>query len=151
MNLKAPIKTTKTPAEFIQDPIDNQIKWYSDKSGYNKRRFRVLQVIKITFALAIPVLTLFMAWPPAKYIVGTLGALVAFIEGFVRIYNYQELWIKYRMASETLKHHKNLYMTRTIPYHHSEEDAFTLFVKNTHEIMTAENVGWYEISNRDVD
>jgi hypothetical protein len=142
-------KSTKSPAEFIKDPIDDQIEWYDKNSGYNQRRYKIFQIIKITFALAIPLLTLIMDWPPAKYIVGVLGALIVFIEGFVRIYNYQELWIKYRMASETLKHHKNLYMTRTIPYNH--EDAFTLFVKNTHDIMNAENVGWYEVSNRDDD
>jgi hypothetical protein len=138
---------TKTVAEYLADPIDDQIKWYDEKSGYNQSRYRILQIVKISLALAIPVLSLFMDWPPAKYIVGILGALIAFIEGFVRIYNYKDLWMKYRLTSETLKHHKNLFMTQTMPYHHN--DAFNLFVKNAQNIMTMENVGWYEINNRD--
>ena len=149
MDSKIPYKTTKTPAEYLQDPVDDQIEWYSNKSTYNQKRYKVFQIIKISFALAIPVLTLFMDWPPARYIVGVLGALIAFIEGYTRVYNYKELWAKYRMTSEALKQHKNLYLTRTIPYHH--DDAFMLFVKNTQDIMIAENIGWYEIKNRDED
>lgn len=149
MSSKKTISTNKTPEEYLADPIDDQIEWYSDKSGYNQRRYKIIQVIKITFALAIPVLSLFMSWPPAVYLVGILGALIAFIEGFVRIYNYKDLWTKYRLASEMLKHHKDLYMTRTNPYHH--EDAFNQFVKNTQEIMMAENVMWMEIKGRDED
>lgn len=131
-----------TEQQYLEDVIDDQIRWYSEESGINQRKFKTTQVIKISLALAIPIITLWSNWSAAKYIIGVLGALIAFIESYVKIYDFKELWTTYRLTAETLKHQKSLFLTKTEPY--DVDGAFNLFVKNTQEVMASENIKWIE-------
>ena len=135
-----------TEEEYLEKTVNNQIKWYSQKSGINQKKYKVTQLVKIALAVSIPVIAIWGDWSLSKYVVGIIGALIAFIESYVKVYNFKDLWVKYRMTSETLKHHKNLFLTKTSPY--DVEKSFNLFVKNTQDIMIAENVMWVEINSQ---
>ena len=130
--------------EYIKQRLNDQIKWYSSKSGVNQKKYKTWQVIRVIVALMIPILTLFVKEIPVfTYVIGTLGAIIVFIESFIKIFNYKDVWITYRLTSEQLKREKILYLTKCDPYDNSE--AFETLVQRCEAIMQSENVGWKEI------
>jgi len=130
--------------EYINHRLDDQINWYSRKSGINQKKYKTWQVIRVIVALLIPILTLFVKEiPEFVYVIGTLGAIIVFIESFIKIFNYKDVWITYRLTSEQLKREKMLYLTKCGPY--NDSDAFEMLVQRCEAIMQSENVGWKEI------
>ena len=130
--------------EYIKQRVDDQIKWYSDKSSVNQKKYKTWQVIRVVVALLIPILTLFVKEIPAfTYVIGILGAIIVFIESFIKIFNYHDVWITYRLTSEQLKREKILFLTKCHPYDDSE--AFGMLVQRCEAIMQSENVDWKEI------
>ncbi len=140
--------------EYIEQRLDDQIKWYSDKSSVCQKKHKSWQVIKIIAALLITTLSLWATNTDTKigtvivstfmtYVIGILGAFIVFIESFVKIFDYKKLWIEYRMASEKLKREKLLFQTKSDPYNIS--DSFILLVKRCESIMQSETHGWEEV------
>ena len=132
--------------EYIKQRLEDQIKWYSKKSAANQKKHKFCQVVKILAALMITVLTLWLIngvdW--LKYLIGILGAFIVFIESFISIFNYKELWITYRLTSERLNREKILFLTKADPY--KTEESFDLLVRRCELIMRNENKGWKELS-----
>ena len=132
--------------EYIDLRLEDQINWYSKKSAVNQKKHKFWQVVKILTALMITVLTIWIVngvdW--LKYLIGILGAFIVFIESFISIFNYKELWITYRLSSERLQREKLLFLTKTNPY--NSEESFDLLVRRCEGIMQEENKGWKELS-----
>ena len=132
--------------EYIEQRLDNQMRWYSDKSVVNQRKYKRWQVIKIVTALLITILSLlsikYDEYIP--YVVGLLGAFIIFIESFVKIFDYKKLWISYRITSENLKKEKLLFKTKSHPYK-NESEAFDLLVQRCESIMENEKVSWEQL------
>jgi hypothetical protein len=77
-----------------------------------------------------------------------LGALIAILASLLGLYNYQELWIEYRTVTESLKHEKFIFLTKSEPYH--LENAFSLLVNNVESLISKENTKWSKsIKNRE--
>ena len=130
--------------DYLKTRLDDQIKWYSEKSIVNQKKYKQWQVIKIAVALAIPVLTLGIEdWSPLKYIIGILGALVAFLESYMRIYNFKDLWTSYRISSESLLREKLKFNLKAAPYEGDNRDK--LLVERCEDIMNSENSSWKEL------
>jgi len=102
---------------YIQERLDDQINWYSQKSKTSQNWFKTLRVIEIIAAATIP-----------------------FVAGFISLSKFQELWIEYRTTSETLKHHKYLFLTKSSPY--DSEDAFQALVQTVEALISKENSNW---------
>ena len=140
-----------TQEEYIEQRIDKQKKWYSEKSSKCQKKYKTWQVIKIIALLFITIVSLWgdreKEFPNfsqyVSYIVGALGAFVIFIESFLKIYDYKKLWVQYRLASESLNREKLRFETNTEPY--DKPEPFKLFVQNCESIMRGENKGWEEI------
>lgn len=140
-----------TQEEYIKNRVEDQIKWYGNKSSKCQNKYKIWQVIKIIALLFVTIVSLWgdreSEFPNfsqyVSYIVGALGAFVIFIESFIKIYDYKKLWVQYRMASENLIREKLMFETKSEPYGGSE--PFKLFVQNCESIMKGENKGWEEI------
>ena len=132
--------------EYINLRLEDQIKWYSKKSAINQKKHKFWQVVKILSALMITLLTIWIVdgadW--LNYFIGILGAFIVFIESFISIFNYKELWITYRLSSERLQREKLLFLTKTTPY--KSEESFDLLVRRCEGIMQEENKVWEELS-----
>lgn len=146
--------------EYIKHRLDNQIKWYSGKSRANQKKHKYWQVIKIIAALLITTLSLWAvkAEPLESnadilytfnmgHVIGILGAFIVFIESFVKIFNYEKLWVQYRMTSERLKREKLLFETKSTPY--NGQDEFALLVQQCEAIMQNEVEGWVELTEKE--
>ena len=129
--------------KYINDRVNNQIEWYDKKSKYNQYFYKVLQLIEIILAAAIPVLTNYaMNSKLITFIIAIIGALIVIIESISKMNKYHENWVQYRTTCELLRYQKNLYETNTSPYNTDDETPENLFVKNIESIISSENNKW---------
>jgi hypothetical protein len=131
-----------TPEEYIETRVDDQIAWYSARSRWNQNLFKLLRLIEIAFATASPFLVSQIAadTPVLKIIVAAIGVCVAVIAGIVSLYKFQENWIEYRAAAETLKREKFLFLTKSPPY--DGENAFQSLVSHVESVISKETANW---------
>lgn len=127
---------------YIKERLDDQINWYSQKSKKSQNWFKALRTVEIVAAATIPFLAGYASdtEPELKIIIGLLGIVIAFVAGFISLNKSQEVWIEYRTTSETLKHNKYLYLTKSSPYH--TEDAFQALVQTVEALISKENSNW---------
>lgn len=129
--------------EYMTTRVNDQIKWYSEKSGDAQKKYKRLQTIEIIFAAAIPLLSGYTTkCNIIAVIVGILGAVITTIESVSKLNNYHETWIQYRTTCELLKYHRYLYLTKSHPYNDSEETIDNIFVRNIENIISSENDQW---------
>ena len=131
-----------TPDEYLRDRLDDQINWYSKKSQWSQRCFKILRIVETVFASAIPFLVSLISGetPILKILTGAMGVCVAAISGLVSLYKFHENWIEYRTTAETLKHEKFLYLTKTPPY--DGDNAFSDLVNRVESLISRENSTW---------
>jgi hypothetical protein len=130
-----------TPEEYLEQRLDDQIRWYDGKSGSAQRWFKRLRAAEIVFAAAIPVLASFAEGNALiGPLMGILGALVVVLAGILSLQQYQERWVEYRATAESLKHEKYLYLTGTDPY--VGPDAFPLLVQRVEALISKEHSAW---------
>lgn len=131
-------------AEYLQYRLEDQINWYDRKSGKNKKAFQRCQLSQLVMAALITLSGVISAaeFPWISYLVPGLGAIIAIVSGALGLYKFQENWLEYRTVSETLKHEKYLFLTRSEPYHDSS--PFNLLVSRVESIISQENSKWAE-------
>jgi len=131
--------------EYIEQRLDDQINWYSKKSALNQRWHKRLKVIGLFLSAFIPVAVLLIdVYPWVKIIIAIAGAATAIITGIQGLYKYQENWIQYRTACETLKREKYMHSTKSGVYAEAP-DSFKLLVERTENILSYENACWMQI------
>jgi len=128
-----------TPEEYLEQRVDDQINWYDSKSGSNQKWHKNLRAIEIISAALIPFIAN-SSWEYSNLIVGTLGVIIAICAGLSALNKYQENWLTYRTTTETLKHEKYLFITKTVPY--NVENSFQGFVKRIEGLISKENSQW---------
>src|SRR3954451_19411620 len=95
--------------DVVMDRLEDQIRWYGDKSSANQKSYRRMKAAVIISAALIPFVPVFKDYLPAAWITGTLGVMITVIEGMLHLNQNQQNWIAYRSTCESLKHEKFLY------------------------------------------
>ena len=130
-------------ATYIKDRIDDQYRWYDNKSQVSQRKYKRSKLLTIILSILIPLLTGFirddLSW--LKYVVGVAGAIVAITEGWLSINKYQEQWVEYRSTAAALLREKLLFQTKAGAYKNTST-PFQDFVANAEAIMAGENANW---------
>lgn len=142
-----------TDSEYIKERLDDQIKWYSNKSSIFKRRHMIIEMYIIISAAIIPVLTLLHYYfgtncliiRHTDIIIAFLGVITAASAAYSKLNKLQENWLNYREVSETLKHEKYLYLANAGSYAQCE-NTFTLLVERCENIISHENLNWTQIN-----
>ena len=131
------------PDEYVQQRLDNQIRWYDRKSTTNKSRLMLSRTTEIIAAALIPFLTGYVSVdvPAVLFSVGALGVLIAILASITALCQFQENWIEYRTTAESLKKEKYLFLTNVEPYD-SEDDAFATLVQRVETLVSKENTNW---------
>ena len=134
--------------DYLENRLEDQIKWYNKKSGKNQKMFKGMQLVTIITAACIPFLTGYLSDGAIclKYVVGALGVLVVILTGINNVYKFQENWIAYRTTCESLIHEKYLYKTGTKPYNGNE--PFNLLVQRVEMLISKENSSWTELTKK---
>lgn len=118
--------------------LDDQINWYDRKSNQNHQVYKWLKMIEIVAAALVP-LTAGLHSPPA--LTGSLGVLIAVLEGLLQLNQNQHNWIAYRTTCETLKHEKYLYLANAGPYS-TASNPHSLLAERIESTVSQEHATW---------
>ncbi|MBN4072713.1 DUF4231 domain-containing protein [Crocinitomix catalasitica] len=135
--------------EYIKDRLTGQIDWYNRRAGKMQRAYKFWQALKLICALSIPIATLFMEHKEKAVFcwavtIAVLGALIILIEGLQKLYDFKDLWKKYRLTAEALQSQKVFFQTETGGYAKAKE-PFKLLVARCEQIMSEEKASWDEM------
>lgn len=73
-------------ADVTLERLDDQIGWYDRKSRHNQRWFKIVKVVQLTAAAAVPVVA---AIGVRAAVPAALGASVVVLEGLQQLNQYQ--------------------------------------------------------------
>jgi Protein of unknown function (DUF4231)/Protein of unknown function (DUF2795) len=132
--------------KYVTERLDNQIKWYEEKSACNKLRFRICQLIIIVASAIIPIINLGIPLTgsspyQALGITAILGGIITIVAALSQMDTYFETWILYRTTAEALKKEKFLYINNAVDYTAlpSQEAKIKLLVERVEEMLSSEN------------
>jgi len=127
---------------YMEERVDDQINWYDGKSQWNQNWYKRIRIFEICAAASIPFLVGYIdsADSAFKIAIGVLGVLIAVIAGILGLYQFQERWVEYRTASESLKREKLLFLATAEPYNIT--NPFPLFVQRVESLTSSENIKW---------
>ena len=138
-----------TESDYIKNRLDDQISWYSRKASTNKAFHHWTKGLIIFFSAIIPLVAGIEFQHLIKNIIlGILGSFIAILSGLSGLLKFQEKWTEYRTTSETLKHEKILFQTRTGPYD-EESDSFKLLVTRIENLVSKEHSAWSQYINKE--
>lgn len=136
--------------EYVSGRLENQIKWYSNKSSKCQKWYKWLNGYAYFFALLLA--------PMGYYIeqqfylrqgMAIIGIIIAILNFFKSQNKYHENWINYRTTAELLKHEKFLFLAKAGEY--DSADAYKKLVERTESIISSENIDWARIHNEKRD
>lgn len=128
--------------EYLTLRVDDQIRWYDEKSKQAQKKYKQLQTMEIIIAALIPILSgMSTKHFVIPIIIGILGAAIIVIEALSSLNNYHENWIEYRSTCELLKHEKWLYEMRAYPYGDNSTPE-NLFVSKIENLISSESNKW---------
>ena len=144
---KSPNSATLSTNDYISQRIDDQIKWYSSKSRLNQQRYKRIKTLIIIISVSIPFLTGMIGEDPVaafwlKIFIGLGGVFIAAGEGILSLQKYQDNWLEYRNAAETLKREKLLFQTQAGPYR--DEATLQNLVERVENFTQSENKNWLQ-------
>jgi len=123
--------------------LEDQIKWYDNKSVTNQKFFKSLRGTMIVAAALIP---LFAGIEIAGtniplFVTGILGVMVVVLEGFQMLYQFHDNWIRYRSTCEQLKHEKYLFLGEAGPYSGANNPR-ALLAERVESMVSQEHAKW---------
>lgn len=137
-----------TSAEYLQQRLEDQIDWYSNKSSLCQCRYKVIRIVEIVASAIIPLLSgMGEKVPYGPWIIGLLGVTIAIATAVSSLFKYHENWIQYRSTSEALKHEKFLFLAGAAPY--DGENSFHVLVQRVEGLISNENTTWTQTINND--
>jgi len=125
-------------ADPTLERLEDQINWYDRKSNQNHRVYKWLKIIEIVAASLVP---LFAGLKMPAAVTGSLGVLIAVLEGLLQLNQYHHNWIAYRSTCETLKHEKYLYLANAGPYS-TATAAHALLAERVESLVSQEESKW---------
>lgn len=129
-----------TEQEYLEDRLEDQIKWYDKKSQIHQKWYKKLKFIELISGFAIPIATL-VRFSSFEVLVSILSGIILLSEGSIALFNHQNNWIEYRRTAENLKQEKYMYLTSSGVYN-DLEDKFTLLVERVETLISSENINW---------
>lgn len=131
----------------IFERLEDQIRWYDQKSTRNMRWFKRLKIIEIVAAAAIPFVAV-SSIPDSKIITAALGVLITVLEGMLQLNQYHENWISYRSTCESLKHEKFIFLAHAAPYS-NVSDPRALLAERIESLVSQEHAKWASIQQQE--
>ena len=135
--------------DYLDNRLNNQIKWYSDKSSKNKKYYYTFKILQIISAACVPFLVSQISTEDnqLKILVEIIGIIVVITSGIITAFRFNELWTNYRTTAETLKHEKYLFLSSAEPY--QNEGKFPILVKRVESLISKEHSIWDESLKKD--
>lgn len=146
-NIKPENYIDKTIETYMDERVDDQIKWYDEKSMQMQKKYKILKGVTIFFSAIIPIISLTnIEYFNTNIVVSILAAIIAISEGMISLSSYGDNWTRYRSICETLKSEKYMFLNQSGVYS-EEEDNFSFFVERIETIISQENINWASLNN----
>lgn len=111
---------------------------------------QVEEFVSRTDGIQVPILSLINPiFILSDLTIALIGGLTAIFTSYSKLSKLQENWLNYREVSETLKHEKYLYLSKSGPYSYSGQDDKTIFkllVERAENIISHENLNWTQVN-----
>lgn len=130
--------------EYLHDRLEDQIKWYDNKSMSCQKHYNLNKYIQIIAGALIPTITPFSLMFNSiifTIIISVLGLFIVISQSISSIKKFHENYIQYRTTCEALKHEKYLYLNNVEPYD-NEKEPLKLLVSRVESIISNENINW---------
>lgn len=128
---------------YIEERVDDQLRYLSRSSKQSKRMFVGLSIVEILLGTAITVGSPFIGenlW--GRTFIAIAGGGIAISGSLLALTRSQENWIRYRSLAEQLKCEKFLFATGAPPYDGQPERSFHHFVNQVESMMLEERGAW---------
>lgn len=128
--------------DYASERLEPSITWYDRHSTTARHRFYALQGLQL---LAATLTTVLAAWTDAQVprpVLAAVSAVSALAAGALSLGGWQQLWIRYRGAAETLKREKYLYSAQAGPY--ASGGGIALLAERCEGVVLSEYEGWQE-------
>jgi hypothetical protein len=119
--------------------LEDQLGWYERSAARSQRSYRLLKLIQLVLAAAIPVAA---AAGADSILLGVLGGIVVVGEGVQQLFHFQENWISYRTTAEALKQEKFLYAAQAGPYRQPDGAPGVVLAERVETLLAGERAGW---------
>lgn len=140
--------------KYINDRLDDQIKYYDLKSIEYKKKHENISLATIIISALIALVPAFIdILPNCKGIITFLSALLAatitVLQAIDKLKKYNDLFYQFRMTCEKLKQEKELYLYQSGEYKRTDEMTNEqLFVERCESIMATENGTWAQLNEK---
>lgn len=130
--------------EYLKNRYFDQLNYYENASGKNKKKYKNFQWILIIFSTLTTILAALPAIPnfDLKYIVVATAAIVTILTAGLKTFQYQELWVNYRSTIEQLKPEIYYYKFNVGDYGQEGIDKESTFVSRVEQILNKEHDVW---------
>ena len=136
-----PVRVAAVPSPAVRE-CDHLIAWYAKYAAQARERHRVLEVALLVVGASISVFAL--AWPGNGVPAAVLGGVVVVLTGLRQVFHWQENYVRFTSAWQTLKQERRRYEVGEPPYDDSAtRDQELMEVVNT--IEAKETQGWAEL------
>ncbi len=140
----------KAFATYVQERYEKQMKYYSDASAKNQKKYKRFQWILIILSAITPVIAALNSLSvkiggnalSLSLVVVIISSVVAILTTGLKTFNYQELWITYRSTYEKLKPEIHYYHFNVGDYGKPGIDKESLFVSRVESLLDTEHAQW---------
>jgi hypothetical protein len=130
---------------FIKKRVDDQIEWYSAQASKNKKFYIAARASVLLMSAAVPIITAY-DFSYSNIFLQIFGVSIVCIRSMEDLMKFHENWINYRSTSESLKHEKYVFISKSDEDQSSEFQNFVLVIEN---IISQEAVNWNKYSKID--
>jgi hypothetical protein len=139
---------------YVDERYNEQMKYYSDASAKNQKKYKRYQWILIVLSALTPVIAalngLSVKFKPdsqpislnLSLVVVVISSIVAILTTSLKTFNYLELWITYRASCEKLKPEIHYYHFNVGDYGKPGVDKESLFVSRVEALLDTEHAQW---------
>ena len=130
--------------EYLKNRYYNQLFYYKGASSKNQKYYKNFQW---TLIIVSTITTILAALPRSdnfnvQYVLVVTAALVTILTAGLKTFQYQELWISYRVTAEQLKPEIFYYEFNVGDYGEAGVDKENLFVTRVEGILSKEHESW---------
>lgn len=132
--------------KYLKERYYDQMEYYDRKAGFYQKRYKKFQWILIILSAVTPVLAALegnkmLGDFSLNIFVIITSAIVAVLTSGLKTFQYQELWVSYRLTQELLKPEIYYYQFNVNGYD-AVENKQALFVTRIETILDTEHKSW---------
>jgi len=125
---------------YLENRIEEQRKWHSDKSSLNKKSYYRFEICTLVSGSLIPVVNVISGIPDVyvRLLSSFLAAISVLSVGISKLYKFRENWLSYRTVDEALNREKELFLHQVGDYEfESQQQQRKMLVERVENILSS--------------